>query len=194
MVSETAMREDKAFQQRIERIEGLIARVDASADPNLRAAAKELLQATLQFHGTGLARIMEFVSQAGDAGNHLLERFSRDDLISGLLLLHGLHPQDMETRVKQAIERIGASLRLHGSEVDLIGVADGVVRVRIRGGSAGCGAPAAKPAVESAIYEAAPDLNGIIVEDMTEPPSPAFVPLAKLLGRDNSVAAPELQS
>ena len=189
------MREDKAFQQRIERIEGLIARVDASADPDLRAAAKELLQATLQFHGAGLERIMEAISQAGDAGGHLLERFSRDDLVSGLLLLHGLHPLDMETRVKQAIERMGASLRLHGSEAELISVVDGIVRVRIQGGSAGCGAPAAvKPAVERAVYEAAPDLSGIIVEDMTEPAPSTFVPLAKLLSRANPVAAPDLQS
>jgi hypothetical protein len=59
-----------------------------------------------------------------------------------------------------------------------------MVTLRMDGKSEGCGssASALKQAVEQAIYEAAPDISGIIMEGFVEKPSTiaGFVPLASL--------------
>ena len=39
----------------------------------------------------------------------MLDRFSRDDLVASLLLLHGLHPVDFDTRVHTARREAGSS-------------------------------------------------------------------------------------
>ncbi|MGH9397850.1 MAG: NifU family protein [Terriglobia bacterium] len=175
------MGEERAFQQQIQQIEQLIARLDGAGDPSLRDAAKTLVQLVMELHGAGLDRIMEMISQAGEEGEQLMERFDHDELVRSLLLLHGLHPLDLEARVQRAVETVLPLLRSRGVEVKLLGVAEGVVRVRLDGSLNGCGAQSIKSAVEDAIYEAAPDLAGLVVESGTEAQPVAFVPLAKLL-------------
>ena len=44
-----------------------------------------------------------------------------DDLVSSLLLLHGLHPVDLRTRVQQALDKARPFLYDHGSQVELLG-------------------------------------------------------------------------
>ena len=52
-------------------------------------------------------------------------------MVGGLLMLHGLHPLDLETRVRQALDQVRPYLRSHGGNVELLGVSDGA--------SSGCG-------------------------------------------------------
>jgi hypothetical protein len=52
----------------------------------------------------------------------LIDWLAQDQLISNLLVLHGLHPLDFETRVLNAIESVKPRLGLHGGSVELIGV------------------------------------------------------------------------
>src|SRR5690349_16481580 len=99
------MLEEKQFQRRIEQIETLIAKLDQSADPELRACAKDLVRLIMDFHGAGLERMMYMISQSGDPGRNIIERFDRDDLVRSLLLLYGLHPVNFEERVRRAIEK-----------------------------------------------------------------------------------------
>jgi nitrite reductase/ring-hydroxylating ferredoxin subunit len=58
--------------------------------------------------------------------------------------------------------------------VELLGLEDGVVRLRMQGSCDGCPSSAMtlKLAIEEAIYEAAPDITGIEVEGVVEQPSP----------------------
>jgi hypothetical protein len=172
------MVEEKQFQRRMEKIESLIATLDESGDPQIRACAKDLVSLIMDFHGAGLERMMQMISQAGEAGKNITERFDRDELVRSLLLLYGLHPLDFETRVRRAIEKAGPSLRAHGAGAELLSVADGAVRVRLSG-SKGCGAAGLKAALEEALYEAAPDMAQLSVEE-PEPASSTFLPLASL--------------
>jgi Fe-S cluster biogenesis protein NfuA len=76
-------------------------------------------------------------------------------------------------------------MRLHAGTVSFVGIdEEGMVTLRMEGKSEGCGssAPALKQAVEQAIYEAAPDISGIIMEGFVEKASTiaGFVPLASL--------------
>jgi Fe-S cluster biogenesis protein NfuA len=162
--------DDRAAQEAAARVETLLAAVESLPDPTARSTAAEAVQGLLELYGEGLARILASAARAGcDA---LIGSLAADDLVSHLLLLHGLHPLDVETRVRRALEDVRPYLKSHGGNVELLGVADGVARLRFRGSCSGCPSSAMtlKRAVEEAINQAAPDLDGIEVEGVTEPP------------------------
>jgi Fe-S cluster biogenesis protein NfuA len=181
-------RDDKEFRQRIGRIEGLLREVERFKDPGARAHTREIVQAILDLHGAGLAKILDHLADAGGTGLAALDALARDELVGSLLLLHGLHPLDVEARVRQALDQVRPSLRSHGRDVELLGLADGVVRLRMQGSGHGCpsSAQTLKRAVEEAVYERAPDVTAIEVEGVEEPEalgSSTFVPVEELLGR-----------
>ena len=133
----------KAFQAEVRRLDGLLREGARFADPAVQAHARALLQAVLALHGAGLERIVAHMEEAGDAGRAVLNACADDEVAAGLLLLHGLHPHDLDARVRQAVERTGVALRSRGGEVELIGVSDGVVRLRLSRADDGRGATAA---------------------------------------------------
>jgi Fe-S cluster biogenesis protein NfuA len=169
-------------EQRARTIDELVRRLESQGDPGLRATARELVQAILEFHAAGLTRVMELVDDAGAPGADLIDRFGQDELVKPLLLLHGLHPVTLQARVFQALEQTRPLLRSHGGDVECIGVDDGVVTLRLE--SHGCGSSngTLKAALEDALRDAAPDMTRLIVEGATEPPpgAVAFVPVGEL--------------
>jgi len=174
-------------QNQLKSIEALIHRIEQATDPALSANAKELVQLLMQLHGAGLERMLEIVHQTATSGQAIIEALGRDDLVRSLLLLYGLHPDGLETRVTQALEKTRPYLKSHGGNVTLVGVDDsGAVTLRLEGNCHGCPSSSAtlKLAVEEAIYEAAPDVTAILVQGsiQDQPPPLAFVPLSQLSG------------
>lgn len=166
--------EERAFQQSIQQIEALTQRIESIADPATRESAGELVRAILDLHGAGLERMIELVAEAGAPGEAVVESFARDDLVGSLLLLHGLHPLDIETRVRQALDTVRPYLHSHGGNVELLGVTqEGVVRLRLQGSCHGCPSSAMtlKLAIEDAIYAAAPDATALDVEGRVDRPA-----------------------
>ena len=166
------------------RIETLVQTLESSADAAVRSLARELVQAVLDLHGTGLLRVMELVDQSGEAGRRLIDQFGRDPAISRLLLLHDLHPQDFDTRVGQAIERVSGSLQRQGATATLVSVdGAGVVLVRVEAtGAKGCSpaGPELTRTIEDAIYDSAPEAT-VVVEGLRQAAAAvAFVPLDSL--------------
>ncbi len=158
---------------RVGQIESLIAELDALPDPAARATTMEAIQAILELHGLALDRMLELiVEQAGEQGSALLACFAGDDRVGNVLMLHGLHPVDITTRVAGALETVRPYLASHGGNVELLGVDDGVVRLRLEGSCKGCPSSAAtlKTAIEEAIMAAAPDVLEITAEGVTPPP------------------------
>ncbi|HEV2914839.1 MAG TPA: NifU family protein [Pyrinomonadaceae bacterium] len=165
---------DKEFQQRVQRVEELLREIETVADPDTRAKAVELVQSLMDFHGAGLERLMELVAEAGEPGYAIFDDFARDGLVGSLLLLYGLHPLDLETRVVQALGKVRPYLGSHGGDVELLSIEEGgVVRLRMQGSCHGCPSSAMtlKLAIEEAIYEAAPDVTAIEVEGVVQPPA-----------------------
>ena len=164
------------FQAHTEQIERLVQRVSGLADDDARNTALELLQSLMDLHGAALSRVVEVLTESGDAGRNSLAKLGNDPLICGLLVLYGIHPVSLEDRVARAIEKVAPQLRKHGGTVELLGVADTVVRVKLQTSGNGCGSSpdALKSTVEQAILEAAPDVVQVVAEGM---PSSAFVPL-----------------
>jgi hypothetical protein len=105
------------FQQRLQSIESLLGRIDSAADPNLRASVKELVQLVMDLHNAGLARTLELIRASGDAGESMIQRLGRDELVASLLVLYALHPVDLEGRVIQALDQVGSRVRSRGGEV-----------------------------------------------------------------------------
>jgi hypothetical protein len=92
-----------------------------------------------------------------------------------LLLLYGLHPDNLETRVIKALDALTGRLRKLNCEVKLISIQEGAVQVRLYG-------PARKDLrsiVEGALYDLAPDLTSLTVLGV-EDESSGFVPLESL--------------
>jgi Fe-S cluster biogenesis protein NfuA/nitrite reductase/ring-hydroxylating ferredoxin subunit len=127
-----------------------------------------------------------------------------DDLVASLMLIHGLHPQDVRTRVESALESVRPYLGTHGGDVELLDVSgDGVVRLRLLGSCDGCPSSSAtlELAVESAVEAAAPEVTEIEVVSGEKPkPAGPVIPISALrrrLGETDHVvgrwkAVPEL--
>lgn len=176
------MRDEKDFQQRIQKIESLVRKIEQLNDSEAKANAVELFQLVMDLHGAGLERMLDIAFEDGDAGRSVIDKYARDDLIGSLLLLYGLHPLDLETRVIEALNRVGSSLRSHGGKVELLSINNGVVRVRVDASSASCGSSAQtmRLAIEEAIYDAAPDIAALEVEAETKQQFPTgLVQLAR---------------
>jgi Fe-S cluster biogenesis protein NfuA len=149
----------------------LVGRAEAALDAiedDPRATAA--LQAVVELYGEALARIM--------AGADPLE----DELVSHLLLLHDLHPVDVETRVARALEEVRPYLGSHGGGVELLGVADGVVRLRLDGTCNGC--PSSRvtlsSAIEEAVLRAAPEVERVEAEGVAGPAASPLLQIGSL--------------
>jgi Fe-S cluster biogenesis protein NfuA/nitrite reductase/ring-hydroxylating ferredoxin subunit len=163
--------DDQGLQERVARMETLLEEIESLKDPSAKAKAAEVVQVLLELYGEGLARIMEVVSQ-GEQSERAFEALAEDELVSHLLLLHGLHPLDVQTRVARALEEVRPYMQSHGGNVELLGIEGGVARVRMEGSCDGCPSSTVtlKLAIEEAVLKAAPDLEKIEAEGVTEPP------------------------
>jgi Fe-S cluster biogenesis protein NfuA len=177
------------MQQLIERINALVRKIETMADPEARANALELVQSLMELHGAGLERMMELSAEKGEVGEAVIDAFASDEMVGGLLLLYGLHPVALETRVMQALDKVRPYLHVHGGNVEVLGIEDGVVRLRLQGSCQSCPSSAMtlKLAIEEAIYEAAPDVltieaEGAVAEQVA---AHGFVPLERLRSVDD---------
>ena len=179
------MPDDKAFQVKVQRIGELVGELENIADPEARASAKALVQLLLDLHGAGLERAIEIVAKNDEPGQRTIDDLGGDPLVSSLLILYGLHPLDLESRVVRAVERVQPQVRKGGGELALLGIDSGVVRLHLQLTGHGCASTGKtlKKLAEDALYEAAPDMNGLTTEGLEEPAgSSGFVPLGKLSG------------
>jgi hypothetical protein len=165
------------FQRRLESIEELLRRIESASDPHVRSTAQELVQAVMDLHAAGLERILEVLGAAGTGGQASIDSLGRDELVSSLLVLYGLHPRSMEDRLTQALDKIRPSLKKRGGDVQLLQLTDGAVKLRLL---ANGNAASLKELVEGAVYQAAPDITSLEIEGPED--RQAFVPLEMLRG------------
>jgi Fe-S cluster biogenesis protein NfuA len=155
--------DDAEVRELVGRVEALLAGIDG--DPQ----AAEAVQALAALYGEALARML--------AGADPLE----DELLSHLLLVHDLHPVDVETRVRGALDEVRPYLGSHGGDVELLAVEDGVARLRLGGTCNGCPSSTItlRNAIEEAVMRAAPELERIDADGVAAP-EPALVQIGSL--------------
>jgi Fe-S cluster biogenesis protein NfuA len=169
-----------SIQKQLAHIEELIKALDSRPDSPASTQARELVQTLLEIHGAGFEQSLEIIHDS-PGGQELIDRLAENPLVSNLLILHNLHPLDLETRVRRALDSVKPRLGLHGGDVQLLGVtSDGVVTLRLEGNCHGCPSSRVtlKSSIEEAIYVAAPDVIAIAVEGAVDDGSIAvgFVP------------------
>ena len=163
-----------------ERVEQLLGQLRATSDDRGWAGVEELVRLLTDLYGAGLVLAVEL------GGPELLRQLAADELGSSLLLLHGLHPDDLEGRVRRAVEKLTPGVRKGGADVFLEAVAGGDVRLVLTT-SGGCGstAEAIKDSIANAVWDAAPDAASVDVR-MVVDAKPSTVPIR--LGPTRKVA------
>jgi Fe-S cluster biogenesis protein NfuA/nitrite reductase/ring-hydroxylating ferredoxin subunit len=172
----------------MERVERLSAELEAVRDPAARGVAEQLMAAVLELHGEGLERILALVDE--DTARALAD----DGVVASLMLIHDLYPVPLEERVMEALDSVRPYMESHGGNVELLGIEDGVARLRLDGSCNGCAASAStlELAIEKALMDSAPDLLGLDVEGVEKPPPAPEIggtPLPLANGSPTSVPA-----
>ena len=163
------MAQDAAFQKQIQRIGSLVGQIESASDPGMRALARELLESLMALHGAALERMLSLATEAGEPGETLIRKCGSDELISSVLLLYGLHPESVHTRITRALEKSRPFLEPHSANAELVSIQeDGTVTVRLElRTNGGCGSAGAsvKSTLEATLQNAAPDASSIVVEE-----------------------------
>ena len=108
------------------------------------------------------------------------------------MLLYGLHPGNLSSRVTRALEKSRTYLQSHSAAAELVSIGeDGNVTLRLAVKAGGCGSTLAsvRAYLEAAIQDTAPDATSIVVKWMALS-DPAFVPLAQLQNARVVLTAP----
>jgi Fe-S cluster biogenesis protein NfuA/nitrite reductase/ring-hydroxylating ferredoxin subunit len=151
-----------------------------------RQRAEELVGLVTDLYGNGIERILRVLDGLGVLDDGAVAALANDDLVSGLLIVHGLHPYPIEQRIENALSRVRPYLGSHGGNVELVGVDDlGVVKLRLLGSCDGCPSSAVtlQLAVEGAVEDAAPEITGIEVETPTTEKTPGLISIDSLRSR-----------
>jgi len=166
-----------------ERVEALLAELRTRAGPQAADAAEELVGCLVELYGAGLTTIVAVLAADPDAGPRLLGALAGDPLVESLLLVHDLHPLDADARIDRALEQVRGQLGSHAGAIEYLGIDDrGVAAIRLTASGRGCGSSSGTVAqtIEEAVAEAAPELAGVHVEEVTAPPE---VPLLQIMRR-----------
>ena len=165
-----------------ERIEEILSFLRA-ADDKAAVAAEELVGLLVGVYGDGLGHIVAALGDAGPAGTALLAQLTDDPLVESLLLLHDLHPLDVDARIQRALDNVRPYLGSHAGGVEYVGVTDGVAHLRLQGSCDGCPSSTVtvQLAIEGAVMAAAPEVTDVAVEGVTPPapPSPALLQIGR---------------
>ncbi|MFI5547261.1 hypothetical protein ACIA6E_26175 [Streptomyces sp. NPDC051815] len=148
------------------RVEEVLDALAADGSRESCAAAEELVRVLMEFYGAGLARIVERL------GAGPVTALADDELVASLFSLHGLHPEDVHTRIARALARSGDRVEQVGFDE-----ATGVLRLRpasAAAGGCGCGSGAGggAQAVEDTLACFAPEVTGIEMEPAPAPEPP----------------------
>ena len=173
---------DAEARERAARVESSLERLESAEEP-ARALATEALQSVVELYGEALARLVEHVPAA---------TLAADDVIAHVLLLHGLHPVALASRVASALQGLRPMLATHAADVSLMAFEEGVARLALRTAGQSCASTTAtlRHAIEEALQRAAPDLAGIQIDAVAPPPALIPVESIRLRARGLEGGAP----
>ncbi len=145
----------------------LIEEIEGSADPEVRGKVFELLDWIDGFHREAVARIVGLLPfdafqalREDPVVDRLIETYSDDDEA----------PEDLAESLEEALDEIRPYLHSHGGEMEVLGVAEGVVRLRLMGSCDGCPSSTITltQGVEKILRERWPGFRKIEVEGLEE--------------------------
>ncbi|MFE9925895.1 hypothetical protein ACFYQA_31325 [Streptomyces sp. NPDC005774] len=146
-------------------VEETLDRLAASGDRAACEAAEELVRVLMDFYGAGFTRALDLLGRDPDrAAREARDALLGDELVASLLVLHGLHPDDVPTRITRALNAVPHPVESAGFDP-----ATGELRLRLTG-SGGCGST--REAVEQVARDVlvcfAPEVTAVVLEADTE--------------------------
>jgi len=163
-----------------ERVEELLGALQ-SAGGDTAATAEELVRTLVGLYGDGLRHIVAVLAGSGQPGAEMLTAVAADPLVESLLLLHDLHPLDVDARIQAALDKVRPYLGSHAGGVQYLGVTDGVARLKLEGSCHGCPSSVltVRLAIEGAVIDAAPEVTEVAVDGVTQAPEPALLQIGR---------------
>ncbi|MEV0301022.1 hypothetical protein [Streptomyces prasinus] len=148
-------------------VEEILDRLAAGGDRAACETAEELVRVLMEFYGAGFARVLDLLGRdPGRPAGEVRDALLGDELVASLLVLHGLHPDDVPTRVARALSAVPHAVESAGFDP-----ATGGLRLRLTG-SGGCGCGGTREAVEQAARDVlacfAPEVTAVVLEAETE--------------------------
>jgi Fe-S cluster biogenesis protein NfuA len=161
--------EAKVEASAAERLDELMSRIDRLPANSARELVTDCIRGLLDLYGEGLSRILELAENAETDGKSFRDALLRDKTVRALLLIHDLHPHDLESRLLEALEGLRPYMESHGGNIELVSIENQTARLRFTGACKGCPSSAVTMElnVRRAVEEACPDLAGIEVESET---------------------------
>lgn len=155
------------FQQRLQRLELLIQQSERLSDPEARAHVREIVRALLDLHTAGLERFLNCVF-LDDYDHSIIDRLISDDVISGLLLLHGLHPLGIGERLQRALDELRPELQTHGCGLEVAAVTENHLRLRLDANHEfpDSIASALRRSIEASIAALAPEIETVEIDGL----------------------------
>lgn len=152
---------DSSLPQRLQRLAADVQALNTESEPRAADRTRDIVQTVLDLHRAALAQLLDLIRREGDAGRRILENATQDGLVANLLLLHGVHPTDLEARTCQALDQVRPFLHSQGAEVTLVAIAEDAVRLRLDRRDTGYPASLEmlQAAIEEAIAARAPDVR-----------------------------------
>ncbi len=153
------------FQHLLEWLGAGLERMEGIEDERTREEVFALLEGIDILHRQALARLLEQVANLG--GYELVGRVSQDPIVHTLLEMYDLPEADERTQVERALESVYPYFRSHGGKLEVLGVEEGRVRVRLSGSCQGCPGTATtlKRVVEEALREGFPGFSELVAEE-----------------------------
>lgn len=164
---------DGEFAARARALAALAAELERLADPAARAAALALSRELLALHRAGLARAIELLG-----GEAAARRLAADPATVPLLLLHGLHPEDLAARAARALDSLAGFWAARGGEFEILEASPRRLLLRWRGR----GAPPAASSLAEALCAWAPDAGEVEIEGAAPAGFGDFLPIEALTG------------
>jgi hypothetical protein len=182
------MASDQELRRVVERINLLLGEFGESREPAIRRDAKELVRLLMQLYGAGLTRIVRLLEMEDRHSGRLLDALLLDDLVASLLVLHDLHPDNAETRIRRALNLMEQST---GTRVTLLAVDSPGVVVTV---------DAPPPSslidlrrlIDDVVRAAAPDIAHVDIQGLPPAPVPPLVQLTRraALSDSNELSTP----
>lgn len=183
--------DELAFDEILPRIAALAESLSSHSDADVAGTAGELLDWIDVFHAQGLGALVEMIREW--RGEIFLEHVAAHPVAGLLLTAYGLGPDADESVAQRAVQAALAEVRpylhSHGGDMEVVSIADGVVRLRLHGMCDGCSASSATLTgrVEGALRTHWLDFRRLDTEEATTashpPPTPGQTTFGLQIGR-----------
>lgn len=173
-IREGARLNDEEVEERLSRLEELLARLEMLAGEE-GAVARLAISLLADIYGESLKRCFEILG--GDPESRL--RLSGDELVGHLMMLHGMHPDPTEQRVERALAELARAMD-DKAVIELVALEDGIARIRLELSREA--AADTSETVRDVILSFAPELSDVVVSKVARPVV-TFVPVGALRRR-----------